>query len=164
MTRLQDVATGYGNPEAPLGAYAGLVTGFLGAGTALVAAARHRGARDRLAAGDIVLAAVAVHRLSRVVTKDRVTSVLRAPFTEYEGPGAPGEVEEHARRSSGPALALGQLLTCPYCIGEWAALGMTAGFTFAPRATRALATVLTIAAAADLMQEVYVRLGPDQHR
>ena len=164
MTTLQDVAEGYGAPDAPLGAYAGLMTGFLGAGCALVAASRRRGTPDRLPPGDIVLAAVAAHRLSRVVTKDRVTSVLRAPFTAYEHPGAPGEVEEHARRPSGPGLAIGQLLTCPYCVGEWAALGLTAGFTLAPRATRALATVLTVAAAADALQAVYVRLAPDQDR
>ena len=163
MSRLDVVSRDYGAPGAPLGAYAGLITAFLGAGSALVAQAARRGAPDRLAAGDVVLAAVAVHRLSRVVTKDRVTSVIRAPLTEYEGRGAPGEVEEHARRDSGPALALGQLLTCPYCVGEWAALGMTAGFLFAPRATRALATVLTVAAAADAMQAAYVRLVPHAH-
>lgn len=162
MSRLQDLSRDYGNPDAPLGAYAGLVAGFLGAGTALVAAATRRKAPDRLAAGDMLLGAVAVHRVSRVVTRDRVTSVLRAPFTEYEGSGGIGEVEERARRPSGPALAVGQLLTCPYCVGEWAALGMTAGFTLAPRATRALATVLTLAAAADVMQEVYARLAPER--
>lgn len=162
MSRFQALSRDYGAPDAPLGAYAGLVAGFLGAGTALAAAASRRKTPDRLAAGDILLAAVAAHRISRVVTKDRVTSVFRAPFTEYEGSGAPGEVEEHARRSSGPALAVGQLLTCPYCIGEWAALGLTAGFTLAPRATRALATVLTVSTAADVMQEIYVRLAPSE--
>jgi uncharacterized protein DUF1360 len=162
VSRLQALSREYGAPDAPLGAYAGLVAGFLGAGTALAAAAARRKTPDRLAAGDIALAAFAAHRISRLVTKDRVTSVFRAPFTEYEGTGAPGEVEEHARRSSGPALALCQLLTCPYCIGEWAALGLTAGFTLAPRPTRALATVLTVATAADVMQEIYVRLAPSE--
>ena len=40
---------------------------------------------DGLAVGDMLLSAVATHKLSRLITRDPVTSPLRAPFTAYEG-------------------------------------------------------------------------------
>lgn len=154
------LAREYGAPDAPLGAYAGLITAFMGAGAAaLVVGVRRDALPERFALSDVALASVATHHLARLITKDRVTSVLRAPFTRYSGDGAPGEVREQPR-SRGSQLAIGQLLTCPYCVGDWVALGVMTGMVAAPRATRACATVLTVAAVADALQALYVRLSP----
>ena len=154
------LAQDYGAPDAPLGAYAGLITAFMGAGAAaLTVAARRDALPERFALADIALASVATQHLARLLTKDRVTSVLRAPFTRYRGDGAPGEVREQPR-SRGPQLAIGELLTCPYCVGDWIALGIVTGMVVAPRPTRACATVLTVSAAADALQALYLRLLP----
>lgn len=143
--------------EEPLAGHAVLVTVFTAAAAGLLATATRRQS-DRLTAGDMILSAIATQRLARLVTKDRVTSGLRAPFARRrDSDGAlPGEVSD-TPAGSGVRLAVGQLLTCPYCIAQWAALGFVAGFTLAPRQTRLVAATLTITSAADLAQSVYVR-------
>ena len=63
-------------------------------------AALHRSGRElpeRVGLGDVVLVATATQKLSRLITRDRVTSFLRAPFTRYQEAAGHGEVEEAAR-------------------------------------------------------------------
>lgn len=110
--------------ERPPRSYAVLSAGFGGAiGGALVALrAAGKPLPKGFGIGDVLLGGVATHNLSRLLAKDRVTSFMRAPFTEYQGPGGPGEVEEKPRRS-GLSYAVGELLTCPYCLGLWVAAG-----------------------------------------
>lgn len=159
---VQSAIAGYGNDEAPLGAYAALMATFATAATGAGALAFSRGRADRpLPWSDVALVAVGVHRLSRLISKDRVTSAMRAPFVEYERSGLPSEIEEKPR-GHGARLAVGQLLNCPYCLGEWLSLAGVAGLIFAPRPTRLAATMLTIATASDVLQELYVRLSPSE--
>ncbi|MGN6373611.1 MAG: DUF1360 domain-containing protein [Solirubrobacteraceae bacterium] len=123
-------------------------------GVALVAAKRagRLGARPRVA--DLVLIALATQRVSRLVSKDRVTSAVRAPFTAYEGEGGPGEVEERAR-GRGLRRAVGELLVCPFCLAQWIATAFAFGLLFAPRVTRFLAGVFSVVGLADLLQLLY---------
>jgi len=46
---------------------------------------------------DVGVTALATHRVARLLTKDTVTSPIRAPFTRFEGPGGPSEVNERVR-------------------------------------------------------------------
>ena len=39
---------------------------------------------------------VATHKLARLVTKESITSALRAPFTRYQGVSGPAELAEDA--------------------------------------------------------------------
>lgn len=112
---------------------------------------------ERLEARDLALLTVASARAARLVTKDRVTSPLRAPLTRLQGSGAPGEVEEEVRARSGFATAVGDLIVCPYCIAMWMSAIFAAGVLVAPRLTRWVASVLTIFFGADLLQVVYRR-------
>nr|WP_231135291.1 DUF1360 domain-containing protein [Motilibacter deserti] len=100
---------------------------------------------------------VATHKLSRLIAKDPVTSPLRAPFTKFAGTSGEAELAEEVR-GSGPRKALGELVTCPFCIGQWAATGFAFGLVVAPRATRMAAAVLTAVTAADVMQLGYAKL------
>ena len=52
---------------------------------------------DGLSVRDVILGAVATHKLSRLVTKDPVTSPLRAPFTVYRDTEGPAELKEDVR-------------------------------------------------------------------
>src|SRR3954454_11219346 len=52
---------------------------------------------ERVDGRDLALVTIATHKASRLVAKDRVTSVVRAPFTRYEDDAGPGEVSEAAR-------------------------------------------------------------------
>lgn len=148
--------THYADAPVPLRDYARLTAAFNVAMVGGLALAERSGRRipERVSAGDILLLGVATQRLSRVITKDRVTSFARAPFTRYEEPGGHGEIEEHAR-GTGMRRAVGQLLTCPYCIGQWVAGGFTLGLVAAPRPTRLAAAMFTAVAIADTLQLAY---------
>jgi len=123
-------------------------------GLALVAAKRTGRLGVRPRAQDILLIALATQRLSRLLSKDRVTSALRAPFTAYEGEGGPGEVEERPR-GRGLRRAVGELLVCPFCMAQWIATALAVGLLFAPRVTRFLAAVFSVVGLADLLQLLY---------
>jgi hypothetical protein len=139
----------------PLGSYAAMSGVFNAAfGAALAVASRSGRLPERVEAGDVLLIGVASHKLSRVITKERVTAFARAPFTEYQDPAGPGEVEERAR-GRGMRRAVGELLACPYCLSLWTSAGMHLGVIFAPRVTRVLASTLTAVTAADFLHIAY---------
>jgi hypothetical protein len=104
--------------------------------------------------GDLALVAVATHKAARLIAKDKVTSVLRAPFARYQDDAGAGEVDEEAR-GQGMRRAPGQLLVCPYCIGMWIASAFTAGLLVAPRLIRWIAVVLTALTVSDFLQIAY---------
>jgi hypothetical protein len=152
--------TGYAPGEKPpLTGYATLIGIFTSMVGALSWGTRRTGRRlpERVPVGDLVLLGAATHKASRLIAKDRVTSVLRAPFTSLQGEGGPGEVEEQAR-GSGLGLAIGELLICPYCLGPWVATALAGGLVLVPRPTRWVASVLTAVFAADVLQIAYKRL------
>jgi hypothetical protein len=134
----------------------GILAAAFNASLAAVLAAASRADRlpERIDARDLVLLGVATHKLARIVTKDKVTRPLRAPFTEVEGKGAPGELEERPR-GRGARRAVGELLTCPYCIGAWIANGFLTGRLLAPRETRAVASLFVAVAISDFLQLAY---------
>jgi hypothetical protein len=121
-----------------------------------LAGARRRGHElpERIDGGDLVLAGVATHKLSRLIAKDRITAFARAPFTEFEQPGGPAEVQESAR-GEGMRRTIGELLVCPYCLGMWISGGFHLGMVTAPRATRFAASVLTGLTISDFLQIAY---------
>ena len=159
---VRDRAAAYAPPQAdiPLRGYAELIATFASVGTVALAAAARRGLPERIGVGDLALLSVATHHAARLITKDKVTSVARAPFTEYEGSGDPGEVEEHPR-GHGFQKAIGELVTCPYCIGQWIALAGVTGLVLAPRTTRTIASVLSVSAASDYLQIAHRAVSPE---
>jgi Protein of unknown function (DUF1360) len=148
---------GYAPPSdrPPLGSYAGFAALFsAGAAAALVAAGRADRLPKRVALGDVLLTGVAGHKLSRLISKDKVTSFLRAPFAEFQGSGGPAEYEE-APRGRGVRRAIGELIACPYCLGLWVVGGLQAGQLFAPRATRVVSSTFTALTISDFLQIAY---------
>jgi hypothetical protein len=148
---------GYAEPHErpPFRMYAGLTALFnAGYAGALYAAKRQRRLPERISAQDMMLIGTASHKLSRLVSKDKVTSFVRAPFTEYQGRGGPAEVEERSRDGEVRG-ALGELLICPYCLGLWAAGAFHVGLIFAPRVTRVAASTLTALTMSDFLQIAY---------
>ena len=139
----------------PFRPYAALTAVFNAAfGGALVAAHRSSRLPDKVATRDVLLIGTASHKLSRLVAKDKVTTFLRAPFTEYQGRGGPAEVEESSREGEVRG-AIGELLICPYCLGLWSTGALHVGLLFAPRATRVVASTLTALTLSDFLQIAY---------
>jgi hypothetical protein len=104
---------------------------------------------------DLALLGIATHKLSRIVAKDRITSILRAPFVSYVRSEGAGEVEEEPR-GRGIQRGVGHLISCPYCMAPWCATALAFGFVFAPRVTRFFAGILASVAASDFLQRAYV--------
>jgi hypothetical protein len=144
--------------DRPLGTYGVLLAVYgmtVGAG-ALVARLTGRRAPE-LRPKDVVMMAVTTHQIARTLAKDAVTSPIRAPFTRYQGVSGPAELTEEVR-GTGVRHAVGELLTCPFCLGQWVATAYAAGTIFAPRATRFAGATITAVAAADWLQLTYTRL------
>jgi hypothetical protein len=133
----------------PLGEYAGLAGAFWALFALFVATSRDR-LPDRIGPGDTVRIALATYKLARLITKDEVTSFVRAPVTEDE------DAQEPARE--GARRALGELLTCPYCIGLWIASGLSYAQVLAPRETRFATTIFSAHAVSDFLHAGFVRL------
>jgi Protein of unknown function (DUF1360) len=144
--------------QRPLGGYLAAMGTYGGVAVGLAGLARltKRPVPVRPAAGDVVLVSIATHKLSRLLSKDAITSPLRAPFTRYDRPIGSGEVMEQVRDDgSGARHAVGELLSCPFCLAVWIATGLTAGLVLAPRTTRLVSTALTAIAASDFLQLAY---------
>jgi uncharacterized protein DUF1360 len=147
---------GYSDENRPLTAYAQLVGLYNLALVLFLIAARNAGRPlpKRVRVGDILLLGLATFKLSRLLAKDMVTSPLRAPFTRFVGPAGEGEVNEEPR-GEGMQRALGELLTCPFCLGAWVAAFLAYGLVLSPPLTRFLAGILATYAVADFFQLAY---------
>ena len=106
---------------------------------------------------DLALLGIATHKLSRIVAKDRITSILRAPFVSYIRSAGAGEVEEEPR-GRGFQRGIGHLISCPYCMAPWCATALSFGLLFAPRVTRFFAGILISVTASDFLHRAYGRL------
>ena len=156
--RAHEVGESYAHGEdRPLDGYLRVMGVYAAAVGTAGLALRLTGRRlpERISGQDLALLAIATHKASRLLTKEAVTSPLRAPFTRYEGVSGPNELHEEVRHPDGVKHALGELLTCPFCIAQWLATGFGLGLVVAPRLTRMVASVLAIRAGSDLLQYGY---------
>lgn len=145
--------------DRPLGGYVLVMAVFaaLVAGGAGLAAASGRRLPDGIGPWDLLLITAGTHKLSRTLSKDAVTSPLRVPFTRYSSGGGPAELMEDARTASGVRHAIGELVTCPFCLDMWIATGFAFGHVFAPRVTRLVAATFTALAGADFLHLLYAK-------
>src|SRR5215218_10909762 len=145
-----------GEPR-PLAGDLGAMGVYLGVVSAAAAAVRASGRElpDRIPPGDAALLTVATFRLARRIAKDPVTSPLRAPFTTFQGSSGHAEVAEEVREHGGVKHAIGELLTCPFCLAQWVATALVFGYATAPKATRLAALTMTLVASSDVLQFVY---------
>jgi hypothetical protein len=148
--------------EVPLPGYAASLTAFALAVAAVTAAGRRtgRGLPERYDLSDIALGALATHKFTRLVSKGSVTSPIRAPFTQFEEPAGSAELNESARGGR-VRHTIGELLTCPFCLGQWVGTGYVAGLGMAPRPARAWAAVFAVTGISDTLQQVYAKLRDD---
>ena len=143
-----------GDNPRPLGGYLAVLGVYCAAVAVATVLAVVTG--RRLPAGwrvqDLITVTLGTHKLSRTLTKDAVTSRLRAPFTQYAETGGPAELKEEVRQESQLRHSLGELLTCPFCLDMWVATAFVIGLIFAPRFTRLIAGSFTALAGADFLQ------------
>ncbi len=159
MQPIKDIFTGYSDKardDRPLGAYGGLVALFSAEWVLFFLGVKRSGRAlpERIELRDLLLLGVATHKVARIVTKEMVTSAVRAPFTRFEAPAGGGEINE-STRGTGLRHAIGELLTCPFCFAVWVASYFTYGLVFVPRVTRLLAGVFAMVTLSDVLQDLY---------
>jgi hypothetical protein len=140
---------GRGHEHEPLVDYALLATTFATVtGGAILGAVRQGACPTTLPIHDAALLGLATARLARLVTREKVTRPLRAPFTEKEPDADPDEVSEQPR-GEGLTRAIGELLTCPRCFAMWASSARAIAFVFAPGPTRVVSGLLAASLISD---------------
>ena len=145
-------------PEPPPhAAYATIAGTFLG-GLALVAAASRRSPPGTVL--DLAALAAATFKASRALTRERVGSFVRQPFVE--GEADTGEDERPA--GTGMQRALGELVTCPRCIGTWSAAALASTQMLSPRFGRLVTWSLGASAANDFLQAAFTALCAKANR
>lgn len=155
---LADIKSRSEEDPRPLKGYAQLlaVYGLGSAGLAIALRKRARGIRP-LNLTTLLLYGLATEHISRVMTKDSVTGVLRVPFTEFKEGIGEGEVNEDVV-AHGSAHAVGELMTCPFCVAQWVATVLVAGSIGAPALTTAVVSVSAAARVSDFLQLAYAFL------
>jgi hypothetical protein len=129
----------------PYASYAAIAGVFLG-GIATVAAVTRRAPAGT--ALDLFALSAATFKASRTLSRERVASFVRQPFVE--GEATTGEEEQPA--GEGLQRAIGELVTCPRCVGAWSAAALASSQMLAPRFGRLLTWSLGAAAANDFLQ------------
>ena len=137
--------------ERPYPEYAAL-TGAFGAALGGFLVLANRRLPARVGFGDVVRIGLASYKIGRLVAKDEVTSWVRAPVTRDEEASEP--------KREGAARALGELVTCPYCVGVWTSAGLSGALVLFPRETRLVTTIFSAQAVADFLNAAFVRLRP----
>ena len=143
--------------KPPYEAYATIAGAFFG-GLAAVAALSRRSPPGT--ALELVALAAATFKASRALTRERVGSFVRQPFVE--GDAEAGE-EEHPA-GSGIQRALGELVTCPRCLGTWTAAGLASAQVLTPRFGRLLTWTPGAAAANDFLQAAFTAVCAKANR
>lgn len=121
-----------------------LVYGVLAGSVALLASRRLEDPAPGDPA-DLVLYGAATAGLARVLSHEKVTEWVRAPFMVETADG-------RRPRGSGKRYLVGELLGCTRCLGSWSALGLVGLRAVAPRQARVGATLLALTYVNDVLQ------------
>ena len=135
----------------PYEAYAAIAGALVGGLTAIAALSRRSPPGTAL---DFAALAAATFKTSRALAHERVGSFVRQPFVE--GDAELGEEEQPA--GSGMQRAIGELVTCPRCLGTWTAAVLASAQMLTPRFGRLLTWTLGASAANDFLQAAFTAL------
>ena len=113
------------------------------AGSVALLASRRREDPAPGSPGELALYGVATAGLARLVSQEKVTEWLRAPFVDES---------DRRPRGEGSQYLVGELLTCTRCLGSWGALVLVGARAVAPRQARVGASLLALTYLNDLLQ------------
>ncbi len=132
--------------------YVTLVGLFLGVLGIFVSREHDRKQTFAISPRDLALLGLATYRAGRVVAYDRVAEPFRAPVTET----VPDEFdagENVVAEGTGVQKAIGELVSCPTCVGTWVAAGLVYGLHLAPGPTRLFAAILGVSGLAEIVSD-----------
>lgn len=125
----------------------GIFTSLFGA---VVLGKRRELERFTVTPTDLALLSLATYRAGRLAAYDRVSEPLRALLTETV-PDEYDAGENVVAEGAGVQKALGELVSCPTCVGTWAAAGMLYGLQVAPGPTRLFTGILAVSGMAEIL-------------
>ena len=131
--------------QPPYRAYATIAGTFFGGLAAVAALSRRPPPSNPL---EFAALAAATFKVSRTLSRERVGSFVRQPFVE--GDADTGDDEQPA--GTGFQRAIGELVTCPRCLGTWSAAALVSTEMLSPRFGRLLTWSLRASAASDFLQ------------
>jgi len=133
--------------------YAPFVAGY-GAGVTAFAALFHRSGRHlprAVSAADLALLGTATFKLSRLISRAKVTSTLRFPFTRFQEE-APGPEVSEEPRGEGLRHEIGELLTCPFCTSQWVGTALFGLYLVDQPVGRTVASLFGLLVVSDALQ------------
>ncbi|MDQ3865301.1 MAG: DUF1360 domain-containing protein [Actinomycetota bacterium] len=135
--------------DRPLAGYATLTSAFWAVFGGFLLAAGKR-LPDRTPTGDVVRIALASYKMSRVVAKEDVAAFIRAPVTD--------DPEAQQPKKEGMAAVLGELVTCPYCLGLWFSSALSYAHVIVPRQARFATSIFAAYAVTDFLHAGFARV------
>jgi hypothetical protein len=102
---------------------------------------------------DLLQLGLTSFRIGRMIAFEGVAAPLREAFTEtqLDGSGAGKTVVAAGR---GARFVIGELMSCPICLGTWVAAGLVYGMHLFPRPTRLLLAIMSTTGVAELCYAV----------
>jgi len=120
--------------------------------TLLGATARQEG-KDGPTPAELPVLGLATFALTKALAKEKVGVWAREPLVEEHSDDG-----DRQPRGRGLRYVLGELVTCPRCLGTWGSLGLVGLRVARPREGRIVAGVLATAAINDMLQSGFTLL------
>ncbi|GAC1443361.1 MAG: hypothetical protein NVSMB52_01620 [Chloroflexota bacterium] len=95
---------------------------------------------DQISSLDLTMLGLATLRISKAISEDEISAVLREPLVEVRG-------TDRIPKGRGLRWALGKLVLCPTCTGTWVAAFLTYALHLFPRSTRPFLAVMAASGA-----------------
>ncbi len=127
-----------------------LIGMFLAMLAAFTARQASRGEDVQIKPFDLLLLGLSTYRAGHMIAYERVAEPLREPLTDTV-PDASGYGETVVATGKGVRYVLGELVSCPVCVGTWAAAGLVYGLHLAPRPTRVFLAVMGTTGVAEVL-------------
>src|SRR6266540_1659123 len=102
---------------------------------------------------DLLLLGLTSFRIGRMIAFEGVAAPLREPFTETHTDGS-GAGQTVVATGHGTRRVLGELMSCPICLGTWIAAGLVYGLHLLPQPTRVLLVVMSTTGVAELCYSI----------
>ena len=135
---------------------------FLGTVGAFATPPFRRSPALRIGPMDLLMLGLTTFRVGNLVTYERIADPLREPFAE-RAPDPSGDGEIIRPKGVGVRRSLGELFSCPICVGTWAATGLVYGLHLAPRPTRAFMAIMSATGIAQVVRTTLTALSATGH-
>jgi hypothetical protein len=140
----------------PYGYYAVLITIYQALyGAFLFLYGRKRARLEQISPLDLAMLGMATLRISKAISEDEITEVVREPVIEARG-------EQRQPRGHGLRWALGRLVLCPTCTGTWVAAFLGYALHLFPSATRPFLAIMSASGMEQLSDAVLSLLYTDR--